>query len=212
MIDGLLNFPLFLVTGIILNITPGQDTFYIISRTLGQGIQGGIISVLGISTGAVVHTLLTAFGLSAVIARLPAVMMILQYGGGAYLIYLGLAAFFSLRKEVKASGNDTTTDAMIIFRQGFITNLLNPKILLFFLTFLPRFIKPEAAANPVPYLVLGGTFICTGTAWCILLALFTGLTGKFFFKNSNSASILTLISGTMLTGLGVSVFIYAFIN
>ncbi len=207
MMDSIVNFPLFVISGIILNLTPGQDTFYIISRTLGNGTRAGIVSALGISTGAMVHTLLTALGVSAVLSGYPGAIKTLQFCGGLYLLYLGITTLKSIWGEVKTSPPESNSKLKAIYRQGFITNLLNPKIFLFFLTFLPQFVKPAAADSPLPYLFLGGTFITTGTIWCFFLAAISGITGRFIFQKSGTGRITAIVSAITLFSLGTIVLV-----
>jgi threonine/homoserine/homoserine lactone efflux protein len=172
---GIENFGLFLVTGILLNITPGNDTIYILSRTITQGKKAGILSVLGIVTGATMHTLFAAFGLSIILMKSAMVFSIVKWLGAGYLIYLGL-------KVIRSRGNDQfeldtkpKTNVRKIYLQGFLTNLLNPKVALFYLAFLPQFISTSNHSGPLPFLFLGLTFIVTGTLWCLVLLQLSAL-------------------------------------
>jgi threonine/homoserine/homoserine lactone efflux protein len=135
------NFWLFALAGLLLNLTPGNDMLYVASRSAGQGVRAGIISSLGIMTGCLVHLTFAAAGLSAILASSATAFSIIKYAGACYLVYLGIKAILSKKaagleraeKTVAASGRR-------IFWQGVLTNVLNPKVALFFLAFLPQFI------------------------------------------------------------------------
>lgn len=202
---GIDNYAGFLVVGIALNITPGSDTIYILTRSVSQGRKAGIMSVLGISTGSLIHTLLAALGLSAILAYSPALFMAVKYIGAAYIIYLGLKMILGrdslLERERSFSGRP---DLWKIYRQGVLTNVLNPKVALFFLTFLPQFIDPSNAYGPLPFLLLGGTFIFTGTAWCLVLAYSASFMTGALRNNSRVGTMLQRLSGTVLVGLGLN--------
>ena len=146
-----------------LNLTPGNDTIFILSKSLSQGSRAGIISALGIGTGSVIHTLLAAFGLSVIIAESPLLYNLVKYAGAIYLLYLG----YKLITQRMAVNTDYSINSGFshkqIYKDAVITNLLNPKVALFFIAFLPQFIDPLFKHSITPFLVLGITFIITGT-------------------------------------------------
>ena len=201
---GIQNFSLFLVSCILLNITPGQDTMYIIGRSIAQGRKAGMISVLGIMSGVLVHTLLAAFGLSVILAASSLAFSIVKYLGAGYLIWIG---FGFLRK----GGHDNNLKinkkerlrSWTIYRQGILTNVLNPKVSLFFLSFLPQFVIPQADFIFVPFLMLGMTFFTTGSLWCLVLVCgSTWLTDKIRHQTT-VGGILKKLTGTLFVGLGI---------
>ena len=154
---GIDNFTGFLLVGIALNVTPGSDTIYILTRSVSQGKRAGLASVLGISTGSLIHTLLAALGLSMILTYSTTLFLVVKYLGAAYIIYLGLRMI--LGRNALFDGQKQTggrTDLFRIYRQGVLTNVLNPKVALFFLTFLPQFIDPANTYGPLPFLLLGG--------------------------------------------------------
>ena len=170
---GTQNFAVFAVAGILLIITPGQDTFYILGRGIAQGRRAGVISALGISTGALAHVTAAALGLSALIASAPYAFTFIKWMGAAYLMYLG---FEMLREQdsetpdlAAVSGSASTRE---IYLKGALTNLLNPKVALFFLAFLPQFVAQDSPNRVASLLFLGLLFFLTGTAWCLVLAVF----------------------------------------
>ncbi|MGZ5190446.1 MAG: LysE family translocator, partial [Flavisolibacter sp.] len=137
------NFWVFALTGLLLNLTPGNDMIYVIARSSGQGIKAGVISALGIGAGCIVHILAAVIGLSAIIAQSAIAFDIIKYAGAAYLIYLGIKSLLSKKKKLTINKLEEISYTKI-FWQGVITNVLNPKVALFFLAFLPQFIDINA--------------------------------------------------------------------
>ncbi len=201
---GIDHYCVFLITGILLNITPGPDTIYILSRSIAQGRKAGILSVLGISSGGVIHTCLVAFGLSLLILKSIAVFSVIQYSGAAYLIYLGT-------RTLVQNGGDTAgrtepeflAGPAKIYRQGLITNLFNPKVALFFMSFLPQFIDPQAVNNPLPFLLLGATFVTTGTIWCLFLVWSASYISDHLRRNEKFSFLLRKMCGMIFIALGL---------
>jgi RhtB (resistance to homoserine/threonine) family protein len=203
---GIIHFETFLITGILLNITPGNDTIFILTRSIGQGKKAGIISVLGIGTGSIIHTILAAFGLSIIVAKSLLLFNIIKYAGAAYLLYMGYKMLTDnslLNTEAKAF--DSAIDYGKIYRDAIITNVLNPKVALFFISFLPQFIDSDVKNTVLPFLTLGITFVITGTIWCFLLAIFaSSIFGRL--KNNTHVSIyINKICGLAFIGLGIKV-------
>ncbi|UUZ95315.1 LysE family translocator [Paenibacillus sp. P25] len=201
---GVENFFLFLAMGILLNITPGGDTIYILSRTVTQGKKAGMMSVLGIVSGAAVHTLLAAFGLSIILMKSAMIFNMVKWAGAGYLIYLGWKTIRSGAGEPFELDNKPKAHIIKIFTQGFLTNLLNPKVALFYLAFLPQFISPSNHFGPLPFLILGFTFIVTGTLWCLaLVQLSSSMTKKF--QSTKIGKYSNKILGVIYISLGLSI-------
>lgn len=168
---GIHHYALFVLAGILLNLTPGTDTMYIIARSISQGRKAGFYSSLGIAAGTVFHTLLAALGLSFLLAKSLVLFTAIKVLGAAYLIYLGIRM---IRSRSGVSTDTASIEPMKmgkIFVQGMITNMTNPKVGLFFLSFLPQFVDPHHQ-GAVPFILLGLTFITTGTLWCIVVSYF----------------------------------------
>ena len=199
---GIERLELFLAAGLLLNITPGPDTLYILGRSVSQGRKAGVASALGIATGSLGHTTAAAFGLSALLATSAAAYTVVKIGGALYLIYLGLNLFFR-RPSVDESWEGLAPQNLwTIYRQGALTNLLNPKVALFFLAFLPQFIDP-ASANKVPaFLFLGVLFTFNGTLWCLVLACFASALSRSFRSRRTTGSFLRKATGGLFVGLG----------
>lgn len=201
---GIHDFSIFLIAGISLNLLPGPDTMYIIGRSIAQGRYAGLMSVLGISTGSVVHTTAAAFGLSAILFASSLAFGVVKLIGAAYLVYLGIQMILSRNSEIHVDIVEMKgADLWTIYRQGLITNLLNPKVALFFMAFLPQFVARDHASNPLPFLFLGGVFIFTGTLWCLSLAFIAATVSKAFRTGFSSVQISRSITGMVFVGLGI---------
>lgn len=199
---GIVNFETFLIAAIILNITPGTDTMYILSRSISQGKKAGIVSVLGITSGAIFHILLATLGLSIILAKSALVFEIIKLTGAIYLIYLGLKIILK-----KSSGDFELENQKMnyskIYTSGIMTNILNPKVALFFIAFLPQFIDPNYVENALPFLLLGVTFLTTGTIWCLFLALFASKLSNKIRRNYAVKKWLDKITGSVFIALGI---------
>jgi len=200
---GIHDYWLFVASGILLNLVPGQDTLYILGSSIGEGRRIGVASALGISAGCIVHTCLAALGLSAILATSAAAFLVVKLAGAAYLIYLGFSA---LRAKTGAMGplpKAASTSVARAFRRGVVTNVLNPKVALFFLALLPQFIDPASATKVAAFLALGLTFVATGTAWCLVLALAAASVRGFFAAQPRAFAWLSRASGALFVFLGL---------
>ena len=200
---GIQNYEMFLLAGIILNITPGSDTIYILSRSIAQGRKAGIYSVSGIITGVAVHTILAALGLSAILSTSATAFMAVKMLGAIYLGYLGLTTLLAKKNNLISLTDNTLMTPKKIYFQGLLTNVLNPKVALFFLSFLPQFIAPSNAYGLLPFIFLGITFLITGTIWCVMLVLFSSRLTTYLRKNEIASLITNKVCGVIYLTLGV---------
>ena len=182
MVPGVHDLPLFVVAGLLLNITPGADLALIGARSAAHGFRSGAAAALGVGAGCFVHVAAAALGLSALIAGSAAAFAVLRWVGAAYLVWLGIGLLRGANESRAAA--DTSTAALTwsrAFAQGFLTNVLNPKVALFFLAFLPQFIDPAATHKAVAFVVLGAVFAFNGTlvnvAFAALIARLRGTLG-----------------------------------
>jgi threonine/homoserine/homoserine lactone efflux protein len=170
---GIHDFCLFVLAGLALNATPGPDTLYIVGRSIAQGRWAGVLAALGISTGSLVHTAFAAFGLSVLLTRSATAFTVVRWVGAAYLIYLGLRMLLtsqSAADAVASLGSQSRASHWTIYRQAVLTNVLNPKVAIFFLAFLPQFVEPDSPHRTLALLLLGIVFVTNGTFWCLGLA------------------------------------------
>jgi len=199
------NVWMFALTGLILNLTPGNDMLYVIGRSSGQGTKAGVISALGIGAGCIVHILAAVIGLSALIAQSALAFDIIKYLGAGYLVYLGIKSVVSKKHSIHIERNLKPLSYNKIFWQGVITNVLNPKVALFFLAFLPQFISVHEGNTSWQILFLGIWFDAVGTIVNVLVALLFGRIGSWLSKSPRIVQWQERITGMLLIGLGIKV-------
>lgn len=200
---GIHDYWLFVVTGVILNLTPGQDTLYILGSSVAYGRRIGIASALGISAGCIVHTIAAALGLSAILSTSSTAFTVVKLAGAAYLIYLGVRALATRAESVSPLAQGTSLSAGATFRRGVMTKVLNPKVALFFLALLPQFIDSDSPAKISAFLVLGLTFVATGTLWCLILAVTASRVRSTFVEHPSALTWLSRAGGTLFVLLGL---------
>jgi threonine/homoserine/homoserine lactone efflux protein len=163
---------LFVLSGLLLNITPGPDTMYIVGRGSVQGWRAGFVAALGIGAGTLVHICAAALGLSAILAASATAFTAVKIIGALYLLYVGISLIRSTGASGSSPGAVVSRPASLrnIFVQGFLTNVLNPKVALFFLAFLPQFVASDADSKPLAFLFLGTIFDFNGTLWNLFIA------------------------------------------
>ena len=173
---GTHDLALFALTVLVVNATPGVDLAFTLLATLKGGVRAGLAAAAGIGAGCVIHTLAAAFGLAALLAASSAAFTVVKWAGAAYLLWL---AFGMLRQGLAVAPSEAGTSASVpprsataLFRQGFTTNVLNPKVALFFLALLPQFIDADAPNKTGAFVFLGAWFVVQGFAF---LALFVWL-------------------------------------
>jgi threonine/homoserine/homoserine lactone efflux protein len=200
---GIHDFGVFLATGILLNLTPGPDTFYILGRSMAQGRAAGVASALGIGAGSLVHTLAAALGLSAIIAASATAFFAVKLAGAAYLVFLGARMLFTRTSAASIPTTFRSSSFGPVFRQGLLTNVLNPKVALFFLAFMPQFIAAESHAKFAAFVLLGLCFVFTGTLWCLCLAWFSSALGDRLRGTPSFSAALNRVAGALFVTLGV---------
>lgn len=193
---------LFIAAGLVLNITPGPDLLYITARSLGQGWPAGAASALGIAAGCLVHTAAAALGVSALLAASPLAYDAVRLCGAAYLVWLGAQALRP-RAPVGTPGALPPAPLSTVFWQGFVTNVLNPKVALFFLAFLPQFADPARGAFALQVLVLGLIFIVNGLGVCLLVARAAASLSQWAHRRAGAVGWIQRGSGILLLALGL---------
>lgn len=203
---GTHNLSAFILSSFLLWITPGTDTMYILARSIAQGRQAGLISALGISSGTFVHTIFAAFGLSAIIATSAWAFTTIKLAGATYLIYLGIQAWLRKSKPLsrRESNSMTQLSSWQMYRQGVVTNVLNPKVAIFFLAFLPQFVDPAAGFGALPFLILGTLFVTGGTVWCLMIAGFAARVTSTIRGNEKVLCRLERVTGVVYIALGLN--------
>lgn len=201
---GTHNLGLYVVSGLLLNLAPGVDFLYVLTRSLSRGFGAGVWAALGIAAGCFVHIGAAALGLSAILASSAMAFSIVKWIGAGYLIYLGVTMLMSrgsLRLDATPAVNADSYSR--VFWQGFLTNVLNPKIALFFLAFVPQFIEPASPTKVEAFLLLGAIFNTTGTIWNIMVARGAAFLAKRLRQASKLGVWLNRGLGGLFVVLGV---------
>jgi threonine/homoserine/homoserine lactone efflux protein len=201
---GIHDLPLFVISGLLLNIMPGPDSLLIMTRSATQGWRAGCAAALGIGTGTLVHIVAAALGLSAVLATSATAFTVVKLIGAAYILYMAVGLLRSRKQTGEAP--PLVLPALpyrTIFAQGFLTNVLNPKVALFFLAFVPQFIQADAPNKALAFIVLGCIFNFNGMLWCGTLAVTTARASARI-KLSPAVSLwLKRVTGGLFVWLGV---------
>lgn len=201
------NFYLFLTVSLLINLSPGPDMIYTAARSLSQGTKAGVFSALGIFVGCLFHTTAAVFGLSKIIEESVLLFSIIKYAGAAYLIFLGVRSLLNKRKAKDQIDTLLKLTNRKIFFQGMLTNILNPKVAIFFLSFLPQFINPHSSYLREQIAFLGLWFDIQGALMLVLVACAVGAFKNILKKNKSFWSWQEKITGLILIGLGVKMFL-----
>lgn len=197
----------FIGVSILLMLTPGPDIIFTLTQGLSNGRKAGVTVALGLACGNFVHTLGVALGLSVVFETSQLAFWIVKLLGAAYLVYL---AFLSL-KHRKADIQDSTENREVktnLFRKGFIMNVLNPKVAIFFLAFLPRFVSPDKGSLPLQFIILGSIFVFFVAIVFGSVGFFAGSLGSLFLKNKGFSNGMNIASALIFLGIAVSLILF----
>lgn len=225
---GVHDLALFVLSGLLLNIAPGPDTLYIVSRSTSHGFRGGAVAALGITAGCFVHIFAAALGLSALLAASATAFTVVKWVGGAYLVWMGVSmltkraergpetkrgsehcltmpveGLASSERTMPALSDSALTPFLRIFAQGFATNALNPKVALFFLAFLPQFIEPNAPHKAIAFVFLGCVFNFNAAFWNLFVAWSAARIARSVKNSQQSRAWLNRAIGSVFIYLGV---------
>ncbi|KAE8759955.1 LysE family translocator [Paraburkholderia madseniana] len=204
---GITHFEFFVVAVFLLNVTPGPDTAYIVGRSVAQGRGAGLMSALGISAGCCVHSLACAFGLTALLAASATAFTVIKFVGAIYLMYLGLRLIFAKPAADQALGEARAAGApkslRQLFLQGFWTNVLNPKVVLFFVSFFLQFVTTGSDHKALAFLTLGGVFVVMSMIWNSFVAWVAGSVTQRFSGQPLMKRWLDRGVGSAFVGLGI---------
>jgi threonine/homoserine/homoserine lactone efflux protein len=204
---GTHDLALFVLTALVLNATPGVDMMYTVTRTLQLGWRSGVAAALGIGAGCAVHAVAAAFGLAALLAASPWAFDLIRWAGAGYLLWLGWGMLrAAMQPDVAVAGTAAAPrmSASQVFAQGVMTNVLNPKVALFFLALLPQFIRADAASKPLAFLFLGAVFIVNGTLFLFAIVALAhrarrlgARPGAHRALNAVGASLFVMLAGRL---------------
>lgn len=194
---------IFLGAAILLNVSPGPDVIYVVSRTVAQGRRAGFLSSLGVCSGALVHVAAAAFGLSVVLASSAAAFAVIKYLGAAYLVYLGVRVLMSRGGiEINPRGIRPAS-GWRVFRDGVVVDVLNPKPAVFFMAFLPQFVVPGSGSETLQFIALGLIVIAIALIWEGFLVLLANRLTRRLRESQALVRWLNRTLGTVLIGLGL---------
>lgn len=187
----------------ILIITPGPDLIYVLTKGISTGRKAGLISAVGVTLGIFVHTIFAALGLSIILRTSALAFSIVKIVGAGYLIYLGIKSIAG-KNELKMS-RDKSVSPRKIFTQGLISNTLNPKVALFFMAFLPQFIKTDGVegVSPIPFIILGSIFAACTLLFLATLGYFSGAVGQYLMTKDSISKWIKNLSGSIMILLGI---------
>ena len=203
---GVTELWLFVLSGVMLNLIPGPDSLYVIGRSAKQGFRAGSVGAFGIGAGTLVHVFAAAFGLSAILATSAMAFTVVKVIGCIYLLYIGFSMLLSKSKaaDVDAVNLDSkNTSLSQIFFQGFLTNVLNPKVALFFLAFVPQFIAMDYPHKAMSFIFLGIIFNINAMIWCHILAWTSSSIGGKLKHNQRITTYLTKFTGGLFVFFGI---------
>lgn len=201
---GIHDLTLFIISGLLLNIMPGPDSLLVMTRSATQGWRAGSAATFGIGAGIMVHVAAAAIGLSAILATSAAAFMAVKYVGAAYILYMAIGLLRSKKPgDLAAAVTAPPLPYRKIFAQGFLTNVLNPKVAIFFLAFVPQFIDPAAPHKALAFIVLGCIFNLNGMLWCHALALFTAHASARIKVSPLVSLWLNRVTGGLFIWLGI---------
>ena len=197
-------YALFLTAALVLTLAPGPDTMFVLGAGLGGGARSGLLASAGVMTGLLVHLTLALVGVSALIAASPLAFDALRWAGAAYLIWIGAPLVVrAWRDRHVAVASEPAPPSTRLYWQGLTTNILNPKVAIFYVAFLPQFVAPERGATPLQLLLLGLTHWLMGLPYLCAVALASGSTAAWLRSSPATRRALDAISGLVFVGLAV---------
>ena len=202
---GIHDYGLFLVASFALHAVPGQDVLFVVAQSLSNGRRAGVLAAAGIGAGSLVHTALVAAGLGALIAGFPAALRGIRLAGAVYLIVLALRCLQRARSTAVVTDDARAVRGHASFAQGFVTNVANAKVLVFYLAFLPQFVTPGRADTWVGFLLLGLSFAVTGTLWNGAVAVGASAMEPLLAGRRNARRLLDATAGSLLLAIAIPI-------
>ncbi len=196
------SFTLYIFASIALILTPGPDIIYVLTRGITDGKSAGVMSAVGVTAGILIHTLAASLGLALLLKTSELAFWAIKTAGGIYLLYMGFQVLRN-RKAFEVDASMDSFDRKKCFTQGFLTNLLNPKIALFFVAFLPQFVNMNDPNHSIHMILLGIMYAVMTIAFLSMLGLFAGTIGTWLAKRQNVSNKIRLGSGTVILLLGI---------
>ncbi|HIX84892.1 MAG TPA: LysE family translocator [Candidatus Megamonas gallistercoris] len=200
------TFLYFLIASVLLTLAPGPDIMYLLAKSLADGARSGISLALGLCTGLIFHTTLVIIGVAAIIQQSPLAFAALKYAGAAYLLYLAWGAFHA-QGDLKLNTVNKSNSYFKLYRRGVIMNILNPKVLLFFLAFLPQFVNLNSDSVSLQIAFLGFVFGLQTLIVFSLVAICAGKVRDYILNIKNFNKIMGYVQGIVLIGISLALII-----
>lgn len=192
------SFSAFLITSALLTIAPGPDNIYLLTKSLADGARSGVALAAGLASGIVFHSALVMVGVAALVRDSPVAFAALRYTGAAYLLWLAVCAFRA-RGEIEIGSSAEKVSYAALYLRGVLMNVTNPKVLLFFLAFLPQFVDASSSSFGAEIAFYGAAFSAQAFVIFSALALFAGKVRRIVAKGKNTGRILGIAQGVVLT-------------
>ena len=204
------TFAYFLTASILLTLAPGPDILYLLTKSLADGARAGITLACGLVSGIIFHTTLVMVGVAALIKNSATALLLLKIFGAAYLLYLAFGAFKAARagKKLSLSKSTAKSTAAALYKRGVLMNVLNPKVLLFFLAFLPQFVDLNRDGASLQILFLGIVFAVQGLIIFSLVALFAGRVRNLILRRRNVGQVLNFVEAAVLTLIAAGLILF----
>jgi threonine/homoserine/homoserine lactone efflux protein len=194
----------YLGAAVLLTVMPGPDNLFVLAQSIVNGARAGIATSLGLCTGLLVHIAAAALGISAIIYQSALAFALVKYAGAAYLLYLAYRSFRDKSSAIQLSSDRSYSD-IALYRRGIVMNVLNPKVSLFFLAFLPQFVRQESGDVPYQMLAYGVIFIIQALILFSLISVFAARIGKLLNQNPSLAKRMNLIQGSLFALIGLKI-------
>lgn len=201
------NYLLFMGAAFMICIVPGPDLLYVIANGIGKGSKGGVVASLGLAVGMLIHTIGVVLGVSILISEVPIILQIIKITGAIYLLYIGYLTYKGAKSKVKFHQGNTEVSLFEIFKRAIITNLLNPKVAIFFLAFLPQFVSENGKNVQKQLLVFGLLFLLIGLLVDGLVGFISGQVKEIIAKNNQAIFRLNMFSSGVFIALGLFQFL-----
>lgn len=201
------NLSLFIASSVIFILTPGLDTIFVVNKSITESKKSGLVSALGISFGVMFHTLLASLGLSIILAKSAVAFSIIKFLGAAYLVYLGVRAFIQKENVVKSIQTEAVSQSKLskVFLMATLTNILNPKVALFFLAFFPQFIQAGPQSSSQGFFYLGSLYAVMSMVWLMVLSMLVATFSDKLRSSQKALNLIQKISGAAFIYLGIKI-------
>lgn len=200
-------FVAFLSAALVVQLVPGPGMLFIVANGIAGGPRAGVAAACGAATGMVFHTLAAALGLAALFAHAPAAYDVLRIAGAVYLLWIAIGHFRGAREATLDDDQRATRSAKRVFVRAWLNNLANPKVILFYLAFLPQFVTPAAGSVTLQLLALGFVFLLLGLIIDLVLGVFSGRIGDWLRQRASLRKALDRVAGTIIGALGARLLI-----